>query len=558
VNPPAVRSLRLGCGLILLTYLTTHFLNHALGIVSLDAMEAGRAWFLLLWRNPVATGALYGALITHALLGLWALGRRRTLRMPAWEAAQLVLGLTIPPLLTAHIVGNRLAHELYGISDSYARVLLVYWVTSPWRGAAQAVLLLIAWIHGCMGIHFWLRFRPWYPRAAVWFLGMAVAVPVLAMAGFVQGGLEVAELARTPGWMRSATPRDTALTRAAMTSVAESIVAVYGGLLVLTLGVRGARAAYLRGWRSVSLTYPGGRVVRVPIGFTVLEASRHAGLPHASVCGGRGRCSTCRVRIAGGLDALPPPSEAERRVLRRVGAAPDVRLACQLRPAHGVAVVPLLAARDALAAVLGQERQGVEQEIVVVFADLRGFTRMAEKRLPYDVVYLLNRYFEAVGSAIERAGGIANQFTGDGVMALFGVESGPEAGCRQALAAARGMIAGVDSLSRELGGDLPQPLRLGIGIHVGHAVVGRMGYGDSTYFTAVGDTVHVAARLEQATKDYACELVISDDVVTRAGLDAAAFPRHEVALRNRAAPVVVRVIDQVASLPAVEGSGGVR
>ena len=161
MSPPAVRSLRLGCGLILLTYLTTHFLNHALGIVSLDAMEAGRAWFLLLWRNPVATGALYGALITHALLGLWALGRRRTLRMPAWEAAQLVLGLTIPPLLTAHIVGNRLAHELYGISDSYARVLLVYWVTSPWRGAAQAVLLLIAWIHGCMGIHFWLRFRPW-------------------------------------------------------------------------------------------------------------------------------------------------------------------------------------------------------------------------------------------------------------------------------------------------------------------------------------------------------------------------------------------------------------
>src|SRR3989442_1142317 len=327
---------------------------------------------------------------------------------------------------------------------------------------------------------------------------------------------------------------------------------------VSVAGRRGAGAGSRRGWRSVSLTCPGGRVVRVPIGFPVLEASRHAGLPHASVCGGRGRCSTCRVRIAGGLDALPPPSEAERRVLRRVGAAPDVRLACQLRPAHGVAVVPLLAARDALAAGLGQERQGVEQENVVVFADLRGITRMAEKRLPYDVVYLLNRYFEAVGSAIERAGGIANQFTGDGVMALFGVESGPEAGCRQALAAARGMIAGVDSLSRELGGDLPQPLRLGIGIHVGHAVVGRMGYGDSTYFTAVGDTVHVAARLEQATKDYGCELVISDDVVTRAGLDAAAFPRHEVALRNRAAPVVVRVIERVASLPAASGPAGAR
>ena len=237
-------------------------------------------------------------------------------------------------------------------------------------------------------------------------------------------------------------------------------------------------------------------------------------------------------------------------MLRRVGAPPDVRLACQLRPRHSAQVVPLLAARDALAAVLGHERQGVEQEIAVLFADLRGFTSMAEKRLPYDVVYLLNRYFEAVGSAIVHAGGIANQFTGDGVMALFGVESGPENGCRQALGAARAMIAGVAELSRELGSDLPQPLRLGIGIHVGHAVVGRMGYGDSLYFTAVGDTVHVAARLEQATKDYGCELVISEDVVTRAELDAGAFAQHEVALRNRATPVLVRVIPRASTLPA--------
>ncbi|PYN81784.1 MAG: adenylate/guanylate cyclase domain-containing protein [Candidatus Rokuibacteriota bacterium] len=554
----AVRVVRLGTGLILLTYLTTHFLNHALGIVSLAAMESGRVWFLLLWRHPVAAGALYGALVTHALLGLWALYRRRTLRMPAWEATQLVLGLTIPPLLTAHVVGNRLAHDFYGIDDSYARVLLVFWVASPWRGAFQTALVLIAWIHGCMGIHFWLRFRPWYPRSAVWLVGIAVAVPVLALAGFVQGGIEVTELARSPGWVATVTPRDTPTTRATLTGLAENIVAVYGALLALTLAARGARAAYLWRWRSVSLTYPSGRVVTVPIGFTVLEASRYAGLPHAAVCGGRGRCSTCRVRIARGLDTLPPARDAERRVLRRIGAPPDVRLACQLRPVHSTEVVPLLAARDALATVLGHERQGVEQEIVVVFADLRGFTRMAEKRLPYDVVYLLNRYFEAVGSAIERAGGIANQFTGDGVMALFGVESGPEAGCRQALVAARAMIVRVDSLSRELSGELPQPLRLGIGIHVGHAVVGRMGYGDSTYFTAVGDTVHVAARLEQATKDYGCELVISEDVVTRAGVDVGAFPRHEVTLRNRATPVIVRIIERVASLPAASVPGEAR
>src|SRR5262249_41690071 len=67
--------------------------------------------------------------------------------------------------------------------------------------------------------------------------------------------------------------------------------------------------------------------------------------------------------------------------------------------------------------------------------DLRGFTRLAEHKLPYDVVFFLNRYFEAVGRAIAAAGGIANQYTGDGVIALFGVESGPQPAGRQALPA---------------------------------------------------------------------------------------------------------------------------
>jgi adenylate cyclase len=550
VSPHAVRVLRLSAGLVLLTYLTTHYLNHALGIVSLAAMEAGRVWFLWFWRQPLVSLVLYTALITHIFLGLWALYRRQTLRMPAWEATQLVLGLTIPPILASHIVGNRLAHELYGINDSYARVLLVYWVNNPWRGQLQTALLLIAWIHGCMGVHFWLRFRLAYTQAAVWLVGVAVAIPVLALAGFVQGGLEVIELSRTPAWVAAVTVRNTAVTRTHLAIIADGLTATYGALLALTLAMRGGRVLYLRRWHSVTITYPGDRVVTVPIGFSVLEASRHGGLPHASVCGGRGRCSTCRVRIVRGLDALPAASEDERRVLRRIGAPPDVRLACQLRPTRAMTVVPVLAARDALAPEAEAERQGVEKEVAVLFADLRGFTRMAERRLPYDVVYLLNRYFEVVGSAIARAGGIANQFTGDGAMALFGVERGPEAGSREALTAAVAMISGLDALSRELSGELVEPLRLGIGIHVGHAVVGRMGYGDNTYFTAVGDTVHVAARLEQATKDFECELVVSETVLARAGVDPTPYPSQEIALRNRARPVAVRIIKQVTTLPA--------
>ena len=287
----------------------------------------------------------------------------------------------------------------------------------------------------------------------------------------------------------------------------------------------------------------------VPRGFTVLDASRTGGIPHASVCGGRGRCSTCRVHVVRGLESLPPASDDERRVLARVRAAPDVRLACQSRPVHDVEVVPLLAPSIEVGeAGTADVRQGHESEIAVLFADLRGFTRMAEHKLPYDVVFVLNRYFEAVGTAITGAGGVTNQFTGDGVMALFGIDDGPAVGARQALAAARAMVERVAGLSAELAGDLPAPMRIGIGVHAGPAVVGQMGWGQSFYLTAVGDTVHAAARLEQATKDYGAELVVSEEVARYAAIDLSAFPGHDLAVRNRAGGVSVRVIARVAAL----------
>jgi adenylate cyclase len=301
------------------------------------------------------------------------------------------------------------------------------------------------------------------------------------------------------------------------------------------------------------ITYPGGRDVVAPIGFTVLEASRFAGIPHASVCGGRGRCSTCRVRILRGFGELPAAGPDEVRVLKRVDAPPDVRLACQLRPTRDVVLAPLLPATagPADAAFQTDHRGGREREIAVLFADLRGFTSLAERRLPYDVVFLLNRYFEAVGGAITRAGGIPNQFTGDGVMALFGVESGARAGCREALTAAVGMVESLAALSRELQDDLPAPFRLGIGIHVGPAIVGRMGYGEGVYFTAVGDTVHVASRFQDLTKQYEAQLVISEQVARRAGVDVSPYARHEITVRNRQEPLAIRVINDARTLPRI-------
>jgi adenylate cyclase len=549
-----VRRLRLAAAFVLLAYLILHFTNHALGLVSLDAMEAGREWFLALWRSVPGTLALYGAIAVHGLLALWLLYQRRSLRMPAWETAQYMLGLLLPALLASHVVGTRVAWWQAGTDDRYARVLAVFWVTAPERGLGQAIVVVLAWTHACIGIHYWLRFRPWYPRAVPYLFAVALLLPTLALAGFVSGGREVQRLARTPGWMdalASETRPPGPAQAASLAGVRTGFVDAYIGALGAVLLARGVRALWRRR-RSIRVGYPRDRVVTVPVGFSVLEASRAGGIPHASVCGGRGRCSTCRVRVVRGGADLPPPREAEQRVLARVGAAPDVRLACQTRPLRDVAVAPLLlpsvAPQDALAPDV---RQGHEHEIAVLFADLRGFTRLAEHKLPYDVVFVLNRYFEAVGTAITRAGGVTNQFTGDGVMALFGIDSDPQTACRQALAAARAMVDGVAALSRELTGDLPAPLRMGIGIHAGPAVVGRMGWGDSFYLTAVGDTVHVAARLEQATKDHEAELVVSETVARHAGADLSGFPAHELAVRNRAGRIGVRVVARVSALGGV-------
>jgi adenylate cyclase len=555
----SVRGVRLASGLVLFTYVTTHLANHALGLVSLEAMETGRVYFLAMWRNPVGALILYSAWTAHVALALWALYQRRTLRMPLWETTQLALGLAIPPLLVSHIVGTRVAWQVYGVEDAYSRVALSLWALAPELGRRQVLIVALAWVHAMIGLHSIVKLRAWYPRAAPWLLGLVVLFPALAILGFVSGGRQAAALARDPAvraqmlWHGRAplTPREAAT----LVSARETGLYGYTTLLAAVLAARGVRSAIQRRRGLIRVTYPNGRRVIVPVGLSVLEVSRYARIPHASVCGGRGRCSTCRVRIHT-TRPQPPPAEAESRVLRRLGVPNDVRLACQLRPTSDLTVTPLLPATATAAdgRPPGDSHNGREQEIVVLFADLRRFTRLAEHRLPYDVVFFLNRYFEAVGGAIQRSGGVANQYTGDGVMALFGLETGPEEGCRQALAAAGEMVRSVATLSEALATDLTEPLRIGIGIHTGPAVVGRMGYAEAIYLTAVGDTVHVASRLEALTKEYDCELVVSETVVRRAGVSTDGLPRHELTLRNRAEPLAVLIVRSTVALTPSEPS----
>ena len=553
-GPSIVRRFRLASGLVLFSYVFLHFLNHSLGNISYEAMEAGAVYAEKLWRGPVGGPLLYGAFAIHLSLAFWAIYIRRHLRMGWIEALRLALGLLIPALIVQHAVGQRLSYTLFDAHRIYRTTLYGMFVANPIGGGRQLLVFGIAWLHGCIGLHLWLRVKTHYHRVAPLLLGLAVFVPTMALLGVMHGAQQVAEKAQNdPAWLAAAR-KTAALPDAAAAATLENVVyslwAGFAAALILVLIARGVRALVERRGGRVRVIYPDGRSVRIPKGLSVLDASRRAGIPHAALCGGRARCSTCRVRVLLGLDSLPPQTPVEARVLAHLGADRAVRLACQLKPVADISVWPLLPPETTMAdqRLLNVTDTGTERFVAILFVDIRRSTQLVENRLPYDVVFILNRFFEAVGSAIIAAGGAPNQFIGDGVMAIFGTETAAAEACGQALEAARLIDWHVAEMNHALANELQQPLEVGIGIHGGEVIIGTLGYREHSTTTAIGETVHIASRLQDLTKEYDCQLVVSDVVGTTAGVALDMFPRREVQVRGLSTPLAVRVIDNAAAL----------
>ncbi|MEF3128440.1 adenylate/guanylate cyclase domain-containing protein [Rhizobium leguminosarum] len=558
----AIRRVRLGSGLVIFIFVLLHLSNHAIGLISVAAADKAAHLFMAIWRNPLGTAIFYSSVLIHIALVLRAIYMRRSLVMPKGEMAQIVLGLMIPLLLMDHVIGTRIAHEFYGYIDDYETVVSTLWIRNPTNGVRQVFGVVAVWIHGCIGIHFWLRYRPWYPDFAPLLLALAILVPVLSLLGFVEMGRTLADPSYQQAMTISAYKEGVNTRYASNPEVHRQVAMIRAGLYgafsasLLIVVVARARRKLKERLDQVSVHYPGGEVISVPRGFSVLEASRLGGLPHYSVCGGKGQCSTCRVQILGDYDSLPAPDKMEQTTLRRINAGPDVRLACQLRPNGDVAVAPLLvpAIEAALPANSQETSPGREREIAVLFVDIRHFTTLTETRLPFDVVFLLNRYFAIIGKAVEQAGGRLDKFIGDGAMALFGLNTTPEEACRQALNTAAAIVAEIEKLAAELADELALPLRIAIGIHTGPAVVGTMGYGRVRSMTAIGDTVNVASRLESAAKEFDAAIVISEPVATLSGANLAGIESREISVRGRALPLKVYVIPREKAAEPLEGT----
>jgi len=534
------RRLRLATGLILAAYVISHFINHGLGLASLDAMEAYRRVNALIWQSWPGTIVLYGSFLVHGVLALYSLFRRMTLRMPWWEAVQLLLGLLIPPLIAIHVIGTRFGQSVLGFDVDYPWVLYVQWSNARYL-IQQPLLVIVVWAHVVVGLHFWLRLKPWYAHALPVLYALAVLLPVLALLGFARAGIEVLELAQNPrtlegitaGW--NGAPADA---RRFIVSLEPKVLWTMAALLAVALAAREGRRLRRRQKRAYAIEHPSAGTVSGRPGQTILEALRTAAIPHASVCGGRARCTTCRVRVGSGLEHLPKPEALEAAALQRIGAVDNVRLACQTRPSRNVHITPLLPANAAASDALRPGGVGGhEQSVAVMFIDLRASTKLGEQRLPYDVVFILNQFFAEMSQALAETRGHYAQFSGDGLMALYGLASDMATGCTDALLGATAMARRLADLNHRLADELEEPLRIGIGIHCGEAIVGTMGPPASPNLSAVGDNINIAARLEAQCKTYGVALIVSEEAARHADVDLSPFEVHETPVRGREVPV---------------------
>ena len=544
------RNIRLTTGLTLFAYAACHFASHATGLFRLDIMDAvGRNLLLAPWQGWTGRVALFGSLLVHGGLGLRALYRRRHLRIPAIDAWQLGLGLLIPLLLIPHVTNVRLGADFYGLDDSYYRILYQYWISSPASGLVRQFTLLFAvWVHGCVGIHFWLRRHVWYNEWRLTLFSVAMGLPFLAVLGLVNAGWDTAmHAALQPGFADAHGPPQVGTAKAANLSslqgLWEGLQLTYAALVALILLSRLARNRRARR-TAFSITYPDGRVARVPCGFSVLEASRWKRVPHASICGGRGRCSTCRIWITRGLDGLPPPSPGELETLRRVKAPVSVRLACQLRPSHDVSVVPLLSASATLHGMGITLNEGRELQVTALFTDLRDSTRLATGRLPFDALFIIDCYVQRVTGIVQAHGGHVTSVAGDGIMSVFGAGTvGAAAGAAGALRAALAIWESLDQLSGELHAEIGLPFAFGMGLHSGVSAVGSIMMFGRPSLQFLGDTGNVTARLDALTKEMGCTLIISARVFDVAGREAPWGVRHaKISIRGRDEPLLAVVL----------------
>ena len=333
----SLRALRVISGLYLLGFVASHLSNLSLGLISIEAMDAWRPYLTRFWTMDGMRQVLLVVLLTHYLLGLQAIYLRPSLGINTEDVVQVISGLLVLPLLAVHAVGVAMLKQ-YDVTFTYEYANFLFWVANPAYGLIQILLLSVVWIHGCAGLFTWLRSKrgalAWLP----WLYPLAVAMPVVALLGYVQAGRTVL-LAHKAGhdyWagLLAAQPQVGQISLETVRAITNGVIWVSAGLAVAVLAARWVRQAAARRGEVSIIRNRGPRIV-TETGQTLLGALVRNHQPHARLCAGRGRCGTCAVVLRAGNLRLQEPSAMELETLRRTGAPAGARLACQVKLAEG-------------------------------------------------------------------------------------------------------------------------------------------------------------------------------------------------------------------------------
>ena len=248
---------------------------------------------------------------------------------------------------------------------------------------------------------------------------------------------------------------------------------------------------------------------------TILEATLKANINHMHVCGGNARCTTCRVDILDGLDNCRPRNEKEKQLSEKLGFPRNIRLACQTKISGNVTIRrPVVDDLD-IKIILKQlgdtpgTRLGQEKDLAILFTDIVNYTGFAEAFPAYDVVHVLNRYYQLMNEIIVQHQGIISDVAGDGILALFGVIEERKNPVLNAINAVKAMRTALKPFNEYLNQMYDWSFGIRAGINFGKVIVGNFDTGMMKKISAIGDAVNLASRIETANKDFGTQLLIS-------------------------------------------------
>ena len=273
---------------------------------------------------------------------------------------------------------------------------------------------------------------------------------------------------------------------------------------------------------------------------TLLEASLAADIPLYHVCGGKGKCSTCRVVVNAGAEYLTPPNQREQELRERLHLPDNVRLACQTCTTGGPVRLNRIFRDDTdLDLYIGpsagpsSRRIGEERDLVLMFLDIRNFTPFIERHLAFDVIHIIRKLFTLFQHLIGQHHGRIIETAGDGIYAAFGFESDLPAAARSAVSACFAISREVRNLNATyFGVHFNHTVEIGMGVHQGRVVMGSIRIGEADHLVIMGYPVNIAARLQDATKRLNNNLIVSEAVFADVADPALPHKRTQIALKG--------------------------